>query len=236
VELLEYNKIEGIITPNEFSRMPRVKNMLKLRKNGKQEICMVIRVDQEGGYIDLSKKRVTQEDAKAAETRYSNSKVVQALIRTVAEAARVDMDYLLEKIVWPLQKQYKHHHVLEAFQNSLYDFGEVFDPCFKNCTDKDPESVAAIKQKLESEIRRRLSPQPVKIMAEFEVTCFEVEGIEGIKAALLAGEALSTNEIPLKVNLVAPPKYVISTNTIKKKEAFDLIGQALEAINKTIVE
>ena len=49
--------------------------MLKLRKHGKQEICVVIRVDAEGGYIDLSKKRVTQPDAKDAETRYSNSKV-----------------------------------------------------------------------------------------------------------------------------------------------------------------
>jgi len=167
--------------------MPKVKNMLKLRKHGKQEICVVIRVDAEGGYIDLSKKRVTQPDAKDAETRYSNSKVVQSLIRTVAEAVRVDMMVLLEKIVWPLQKQYKNHHALEAFHNSLHDFNKVFGEL--DIDDK-------IKEKLESEVKRRLSPQPVKIRADFELTCFDVEGIEGIKAALFAGENLSTKEIP----------------------------------------
>jgi len=76
VELLEYNRIEGIITPNEFSKRPKVKSMLKLRKKGKHEICVVIRVDAEGGYIDLSKKRVTLDDAKSAESKYSNSKVI----------------------------------------------------------------------------------------------------------------------------------------------------------------
>jgi translation initiation factor 2 subunit 1 len=227
VNLLEYNDIEGIITPNEFSRMPRVKNMLKLRKNGKMEICMVIRVDSEGGYIDLSKKRVTPDDAKAAENRYSYSKTVQSLLRTVAEHCRIDMEVLMAKIVWPLQEQYKHHHVLEAFHNALSDFDEVFGSLNleKN-----------IKTKLESEIKRRLSPQPVKIRADFELTCFEVEGIEGIRAALMAGEALSTEEIPIKVNLIAPPNYVIMTTTLKRKESMTLLENALEMIKKTIVE
>lgn len=227
VELLEYNMIEGIITPNEFSRMPRVKNMLKLRKNGKQEICTVIRVDAEGGYIDLSKKRVTPDDAKQAENRYSYSKTVQSLLRTVAEHCRIDMEILMEQIVWPLQEQYKHHHVLEAFHNALSDFDEVFGPL--NLAEN-------VKAKLESEIKRRLSPQPVKIRADFELTCFEIEGIDGIKAALQAGEALSTEEIPLKVNLIAPPNYVIMTTTLKRKESTVLMEKALVEINRVIKE
>ena len=37
---------------------------------------MVLRVDKEKGYIDLSKRRVSPEDIAAAEERYNKSKMV----------------------------------------------------------------------------------------------------------------------------------------------------------------
>lgn len=41
--------------------------------------------------------------------------------------------------------------------------------------------------------------------------CFGYDGIDAIKEALKAAEALSTEEIPVKIKLVAPPLYVIMT-------------------------
>ena len=45
---------------------------------GRQEPVMVLRVDKEKGYIDLSKRRVSPEDIAAAEERYNKSKMVCA--------------------------------------------------------------------------------------------------------------------------------------------------------------
>ena len=45
-----------------------------------------------------------------------------------------------------------------------------------------------IKNDLLTYIKRRLAPQPVKIRADIEVTCFTYEGIDAIKAALGDGE------------------------------------------------
>lgn len=45
-----------------------------------------------------------------------------------------------------------------------------------------------IKNDLLTYIKRRLAPQPVKIRADIEVTCFTYEGIDAIKAALGEGE------------------------------------------------
>ena len=47
---------------------------------------------------------------------------------------------------------------------------------------------AVIKNDLLTYIKRRLAPQPVKIRADIEVTCFTYEGIDAIKAALGEGE------------------------------------------------
>lgn len=61
VSLLEYGGIEGMILLSELSRR-RIRSVQKLIKVGRQEPVMVLRVDQEKGYIDLSKRRVSPED------------------------------------------------------------------------------------------------------------------------------------------------------------------------------
>jgi len=49
-------------------------------------------------------------------------------------------------------------------------------------------------------LKVKMVPEPIKIRADFKLTCYKFEGIEAIKAALLEGEKISTSEIPLKVN------------------------------------
>ena len=83
-------------------------------------------------------------------------------------------------------------------------------------------------------IRRRLMPQAVKVRADVEVGCCGYEGIDAVKAALRAGMALSTEELQVKVNLIAPPLYVLTTQTLEKEEGLKLIQSALNRIEETI--
>jgi len=66
VALLEYNNIEGMILLSELSRR-RIRSISSLIKVGRQEPVMVLRVDKEKGYIDLSKRRVSEEDIAVCE-------------------------------------------------------------------------------------------------------------------------------------------------------------------------
>lgn len=70
-------------------------------------------------------------------------------------------------------------------------------------------------------IARRLTPQAIKLRADIELTCFQPAGIDAIKKALRAGEAVSTTAVPVKAKLVAPPFYVLGTNSTDKVSKFE---------------
>jgi translation initiation factor 2 subunit 1 len=48
-------------------------------------------------------------------------------------------------------------------------------------------------------LKIKMIPEPVKIRADFKLTCYKFQGIDAIRAALLEGEKLSTNDIQIKV-------------------------------------
>lgn len=70
------------------------------------------------------------------------------------------------------------------------------------------------KEVLLNNIKRKLTSQAVKIRADIEVACYGYEGIDAVKAALRAGLACSTEELPIRINLIAPPLYGESTFVI----------------------
>jgi translation initiation factor 2 subunit 1 len=68
VKLLEYDNIDGMILLSELSRR-RIRSIQKLIRVGRNEVVVVLRVDKEKGYIDLSKRRVSPEDIVKCEER-----------------------------------------------------------------------------------------------------------------------------------------------------------------------
>lgn len=92
----------------------------------------------------------------------------------------------------------------------------------------------SIAQMISSYVKRRLAPQPVKIRADIEVTCFTYEGIDAIKLALHAGEASGSQEVPIKIKLIAPPMYVMTTMTLDKDLGIDRLNRAIEIIKTEI--
>lgn len=92
-----------------------------------------------------------------------------------------------------------------------------------------------VKEAILTYIKRKLTPQPVKIRADVEVTCFSYEGVDAIKAALAAGEAQArAPEVPIKISLIASPMYVIISNTTDKELGLETMNKAIEAIGEVI--
>ncbi|ODO08334.1 translation initiation factor 2 subunit 1 [Cryptococcus wingfieldii CBS 7118] len=222
VKLLEYDNIEGMILLSELSRR-RIRSVQKLIRVGRNEVVVVMRVDPDKGYIDLSKRRVSAEEVVKCEEQYEKGKAVDSIVTQVAKKGGVTPESLYEKIAWPLHRQYGHAY--EAFKLSISEPDVVF-----GSLGLDDETLTDLR----AGIARRLTPKPVKVRADIEVKCFSYAGIDAIKRALTAGEAVSTAEVPIKVRLVAPPLYVMSTTSTDKNGAIELMEKAVEVISESI--
>jgi len=225
---------------------------------------VVLRVDKEKGYIDLSKRRVSPEDITKCEERFMKARTVSSIMRHVASRlptldpdadhdgagasstaeTKKDQDKegadgivpptgpteeerlekLYEQVAWPLGRKYGN--VYDAFKLSLTEPDAVFSTL-------QPVPQAAYNL-LSATIARRLTPQPIKLRADIELTCYTPSGIEAIKKALKAGEKSSTEAVPIKAKLVAPPLYVLSTNATDKYAAVERLERAIESIQGTI--
>mmetsp|Transcript_4507 Transcript_4507/g.9990 ORF Transcript_4507/g.9990 Transcript_4507/m.9990 type:complete len:336 (+) Transcript_4507:201-1208(+) len=228
VSLLEYNNIEGLILLSELSRR-RIRSINKLIRVGRNEVAMVLRVDRDKGYIDLSKRRVSPEDVAACEDKFNKAKAVHGVLRHLAERRKFYLEDLYDRIAWPLYRKYGHAY--DAFKIALAEEttgSDVEDPF--SSLDVPPDVI----DELKLYIRRRLAPQPIKIRADVEVSCFTYDGIDAIREALFAGIACGTDNSPIKIRLIAPPIYVLSTMTLEKEAGIALLQRAIDTILEKI--
>ncbi|KAJ5155039.1 uncharacterized protein N7500_010478 [Penicillium coprophilum] len=222
VKLLEYDNIDGMILLSELSRR-RIRSIQKLIRIGRNEVVIVLRVDKEKGYIDLSKRRVSPEDVIKCEERYNKSKAVHSIMRHVAEATQTPLETLYENIGWPLNRKYGHAH--DAFKISITNPNVWDEITFPN---------DAVKSELQQYISSKLTPHPTKVRADIEVTCFGYDGIDAVKDALRTAEADNTPENQIKVRLVAPPLYVLASQCLDKTLGVKLLEEAIVKIEERI--
>eukprot|EP00756_Hemistasia_phaeocysticola_P005585 Hpha_TRINITY_DN13406_c0_g2::TRINITY_DN13406_c0_g2_i1::g.130938::m.130938/K03237/EIF2S1; translation initiation factor 2 subunit 1 len=227
--LLEYGNVEGMIPLSEVSRR-RIRSIGKHLRVGKTEVVQVFRVDKEKGYIDLSKKKVTEVDVRQAEDRYNNAKAVHSIMSHVGiewsrhgECDVDSLEQLYEKIAWPLARKYSSAY--EAFKTGNASPEKVFGPL-----NLHPELYTL----LVKDIQERLKANPHRIRADIELTCFAYEGIDAVKDVLLQGQRMGTESCPLKITLTACPHYVLRVQSLDKEEAFAIIRKAITQMTELI--
>eukprot|EP00924_Labyrinthula_sp_SR-Ha-C_P007201 snap_masked-scaffold_8-processed-gene-12.28-mRNA-1 protein AED:0.02 eAED:0.02 QI:0/-1/0/1/-1/1/1/0/327 len=234
VSLLEYNNIEGMILLSELSRR-RIRSINKLIRVGKTEIAMVMRVDKEKGYIDLSRRRVTPEELIKCEERYSKAKAVNSIMRHVARKTDTALLELNQNITWPLARNESFKSAHDAFKIAASGLnGEEGEEIFSEKYEvKASDEIVKILKKVISD---KLKPQPVKVRADVEVTCFSEKGIDGIKEALLSVNEEKTEEEKVEVSLIASPLYVFLANALDRAEGLKRVEEGIEKAKKKLEE
>jgi len=230
VTLLEYN-LPASIQFTEISNRRLRQTPSSLLKIGKQEVMQVLRVDEEKGYIDLTKKNVDAKEIAECTERFNKSKTVHSIMAHAItemkdnETKKIELEDIYKKMIWPIYKGEKYEHPIEAFQavisdNTVFDeFG--LDEEFKDLLIKD--------------ISHRLATQQVKVQATVEVTCFTYEGIDAIIPSLKAGREASQkagNEV--KIALISTPLYSLTTSAMDQNTGLKAIQNAIDVITQEI--
>eukprot|EP00079_Xenopus_tropicalis_P011424 XP_002937250.3 PREDICTED: eukaryotic translation initiation factor 2 subunit 1-like [Xenopus tropicalis] len=231
VMLLEYNCIKAMIYLKELSttRIHSIGRILRVRRKA----CLrVIKVAKDTGYINLSKRSVTPEQVKKCEDKYKKSETVFRILFRVARVLGYTEDKQLESLcrrtAWVFDDRYNcpGYGAYAAFKHSVFD-PSVLDGLTLNERER---------RVLTNTIKRRLVPPVVKIQADVEVACYRYEGIDAVKDALRAGLSCSTENMPIKINLIASPCYAITTITQRRWEGTSALNQAIQAIKAKIEE
>lgn len=144
-------------------------------------------------------------------------------MRHVAEKHGILMEDVYTRIGWPLYKKYGH--AFDGLKLAITEPDTVFGGL-----DIPPAQLSS----LLNIVKRRLTPQPIKIRADVEVTCFAEEGVEAIRHSLMSGETCGTEEMPVKIKLIAPPLYVMLTTSLEKEPGIEILQVALDHVKKKI--
>lgn len=223
VSLLEYGEIKGMIPINEMTNR-RFRSINKLAKVGRTEVVLVLKVDEEKGYIDLSKSRVTTDDTERCEDKWNKAKCIQSIMNRVAVETSKSLREIHENITWILYKKYEN----------LYDK-------FKECVERDnfdnlcDDLCDDLRDIFIKNIKKRIQLSSCKINSEIDVTCITYEGIESIKSAFKCA-LYEYGLLGLQINLVTPPTFSVCINVKDKNYGFKIVSDALSIISKRIKE
>ncbi|KAJ0954543.1 putative translation initiation factor 2, alpha subunit [Helianthus annuus] len=143
---------------------------------------------------------------------------------------------------WPLYRKYGH--AFEAFKLVVNDPDSILNSLTREVKEIGPDGVEVtkvvpalteeVKDSLVKNIRRRMTPQPLKIRADIEMKCFQFDGVLHIKEAMRKAEAAGNQDCPVKIKLVAPPSYVLITQTLDKEQGISVLTKAIAACTEEI--
>ena len=222
-DLLEYD-VEGLMVLSEISNR-RLRNIRSQIHIGKTFVAMVLRVDEDKGYVDISKKRVTLEDREKCKEYYHASKTVDDILRHVCMKSEIDLKSAYQSFGWHMYREYPH--ALDALKEIVVN-PEGFFTIFDVSTN--------LKKYLIEECCRRLTRKIETLGADIEVTCFKYDGIESIKKALCVGTKLSADDLQVYILYQGAPLYSVRTKTSLLEIGADRIEAACETIQEKIVE
>jgi len=232
VSLLEYDNKEAMINIGEVSKR-RIRSLAKLLRVGSTEICMVVSVDEEKGYINLSKKRVAAEDCAPTQDSFAKAKAVHGVMQHVAQSNDIPVEELCSKVSWPLTD--KFGHALDMFKKHINSEDDAWQHVDFSGPGLDlSDRKEKLQKDIETVLQRRLLASVLRLQAKCEVSCSAYEGIDAVKAALMQGFKASKEECEVSIKLIAHPVFALSCMCRDKEAGVKVLDEAMAYIQKAI--
>ncbi|AMM54024.1 translation initiation factor IF-2 subunit alpha [Pyrococcus kukulkanii] len=223
LELDEYPGKEGFMHISEVAST-WVKNIRDYLREGQKVVAKVIRVDPRKGHIDLSLRRVTQQQRKAKLQEYKRAQKAENLLKMAAEKLGKDFETAWREVWVPLEEEWGE--VYAAFEDAAKEGIDVLKGHVPD------EWLPVLKEIIDNYVE----VPTVTIDAEFEITVPKPNGIEIIKEALIRARDRVNREkdIEVKFTYQGAPRYRIDITAPDYYKAEEVLEDIAEEILRVI--
>lgn len=208
--LLEYGDTKGLVLLGELSKK-RVKNIHQVTRVGNIEVCHVLRVDENKGYIDLSMSKVTESEKMTCRETYSRNKLAYHIMAKAAKRLNRSVCELYEELGYPKEDEFGS---LYYFFARVKDNGDIL---------QDDETGVVIKQL----IREQFQASTYKVRADIDVVCPGRGGVDSIKKVF--NDALGLDP-KLEFSLIKTPTYSVIRVSSNKDKAHQVVREACNVL------
>jgi translation initiation factor 2 subunit 1 len=219
VTLDEYNSREAFIHLSEVAT-GWVKYIRDHIREGQKIVARVLRVDPAKSQIDLSLKRINDHQRREKTQQWKNEGRALRLVEQVAQSLKITVDEASDLFGTTLVEKYGS--LFGAFEVASADAHR-----FQSENEKAPWVTAFLKVAHEN-----IVPPQVTILGTLEVSDPTPEGVEHVRAALIAAEQVDPEAV--EIQYVGAPKYRVRVLASQYKQAEETLKHATEAALKSI--
>lgn len=219
----EYGARTAMLHISEISA-GRVRNITEYIREGKTIVCKVLRVDESKGFIDLSLRRVTEAQKKQKATSIKKHQAAMKIIEAALVGEKAGKGDKTEnkkraESIWDEldEKKGDTETVFDLFQG-LVETGTALPLTDKTTNDLITKAVTD-----------RLKPASVTIKGQLEITTYEPDGVEKIRAAFAQAKAIDAGYL-------GGGKYGISVTAKDYKKAENVLKTDLEILEKALAK
>jgi len=221
VTLDEYPNKEGFIHIAEIATgwVKRIRNHVKEKQ---KIVCRVLNVDSAKNHIDLSLKRVNEHQRRDKIQEWKNAQKAEKLLEMLATQIGKSVDVCHNEFANDLILKYGSLYA--AFEEAAYNIDTLKKDGFDTDWLNDFEDIA----------KSNIQIPFVNIKGYVDVTCWESEGIEHIKKALIEAEKTEYDDVEIQIKYIGAPQYIISVKAPDYKIAEDELKKAVDKIQDYI--
>lgn len=210
---LDFYGKTGMIHISEVSP-GRIRNIRDYVVEGKKVVCKVLRIHEERGHIDLSLRRVTDNQRREVNALVKQEQKAEKIIENMATELKKDPKELYATIAGQILENYEYVHM--AFQEHVDGDTDLS----KLKISKD------LMQPLLERIVEKIKPKSVTIGGTLTLATYADDGINVIKEALIAAEKAGEG---ITVRYLGSGKYRLEVVAEEYKDAEKVLDKAVAA-------
>ena len=213
--LPEYGDLESFVHVSEVA--PRwIKNIHEFISEGQKHVAKVLRIDRQKNQVDISLKRVNEEEKKRKLETVRTEKKAQKILEVAISGSKADITFDLAKK--EISKKYE----------DIYD-------CFEMASETGEEALEGIdipkslKAQIVELVKKNIKKPVFEINGIIKLVSFAPDGIERVKEII--GEATKSNE-KLNVHYLGAPNYKVTLDAESYKDGEKTLAAIVKKIEK----